>query len=248
MGTKSVKRASSWSLLLGLFDRPQTTFAEIFADRKRRWILPVSIFLLFSLLGIWLQGPFVIQQAKKQMALQLAQMPAENQQAAANILKMTTKPIVLLAGGAISLLFAAIIGWLLQALYFYFVSQMSGSDATFGQLWSGVLWLSIPNALQSLVAGLWARAHGVITNNMGLSFLFSTGHPLQDARNPLFAMAGQVNLFALWELVLIYAMLRGGPRLSKKASLIGTILFYLLSLGLVGGMALLGGLAQGMGK
>ncbi len=248
MGTESVKRPSSWLLLLGLFDRPQATFAALFADSKRRWILPVSIFLLFSLLGVWLQGPYILQRAKEQMALQLAQMPPANQQAAANVLKMTTGPTVLLVGGAISLLLAATIGWLLQALYFYFVSQMGGSDATFGQLWGGVLWLAIPNALQALVTGLWTRVHGAMVSNPGLSFLFSTGKPLQDAHNPLYAMAGQVNLFALWQLVLIYALLRGGARLGKRAALVSTVFFYLLLLGLMGGSALLGGIAQGMGR
>ncbi len=244
MEAESSSRVNSWTLLVSLFDRPQWTFAKIAEDSKWRWLLPISIFVIFSFVASWLSLPAIIKMMKQTTALQMAQLPPESQAGVQNYVQTFSHPAVVMTMTLAGVLIMAPLGWLLKTLYFYFMAQVGGTDTTFGELWSGVLWLTVPASLHSLLGGLWIRFSGSMLRGDGLAFLFSTGNPAQDARNPLYGMAGMVNLFTLWELVLIYAMLRGIAKMGKKSAFVITVIYFLLLLGLIGGMVLLGGLGS----
>jgi hypothetical protein len=66
----------------------------------------------------------------------------------------------------------------------------------------------------------------------GLSFLVATGDVLQDARNPFYLVLGRLDIFWLWHLLLVVLGLSVAARMGRGKSLLLTLLYAVLTLGL----------------
>jgi hypothetical protein len=89
---------------------------------------------------------------------------------------------------------------------------MSGRDLGFGQVFAAFSWTWLPFCLRDLVNAGWVLVTGSLITNPGLSYFFATGDTVADTQDPLWVLAGYVDLFTLWHLILVYFLVRATRR------------------------------------
>ena len=117
------------------------------------------------------------------------------------------------------------IGWAIGTLIIYFGLVIGGLEIGFGALFSAYSWTSLPFVVRDLADAAFVSISGTLRVNPGLSYFLSTGDVLADARNPLWVLAGQIDLFLLWHLILVYALIRAAR---PKGGAVGLTLVYTL--------------------
>lgn len=242
----------SLALLIGIIDRPRATLAAVLAQPRWKWLIPLVICLAATALLLLVSADELSQQAAQQqtaamLALedQLQGMTEAQRAQMRQQMGTFTSPLVLgligFATSAISLL----IGWLIGAGILYFGLAIGGSEASYAPLVVALSWTWLPFALRDLVSSGWTLATGVVRVNPGLSYFVSTGDSVADARNALWLLAGQIDLFWLWHLVLIHALIKAARPRGGALGL--TIVYTLIYLAIRVGPALLAaGLSSGL--
>ncbi len=226
----------SWTLLTGIVDRPRATLAQVLAYPRWKWLLPALLCLAAAALLLVVSAEELSRQAAQQQAAAMqalgdqmqAMTEAQQEQMRQQMVRFSS-PLFLggtaLVTGAIGLL----IGWLLTAGILFIGLAIGGEGAKYAPLVAAVSWTWLPFALRSVVDAGWVLATGVVRANPGLSYFFASGDPVADAGNPLWLLAGQVDLFTLWHLVLIYALIKAArPRGSAWGLTIIYALLYLV--------------------
>lgn len=234
----------SLALLIGIIDRPRATLTAVLASPRWKWLLPAilclgatALLLLVSAEGLSQQA--VQQQAATMQALegQMQGMSEAQREQVRQQMATFTSPLMLgltsFASSAIGLL----IGWLLAAGILFMGLSVSGAEVRFAALVAAISWTWLPFAVRDLVNAGWTLATGAVRVNPGLSYFVATGDSLADARNPLWLLASQVDLFWLWHLALIYALVKAARPAGGALAL--TIVYTLLYLALRVGPALL---------
>lgn len=226
----------SLALLPGMIDRPRATLAIILATPRWRWLLPALLCLAASAFLLLVSAEELSQQALLQQGVamqaledQMQEMTEAQQAQLRQQMATFTSPLILgltgLATGAVALF----IGWLLGAGVVYFGLAISGEAVLYASLVAAFSWTWLPFALRDLVSAGWTLATGVVRTNPGLSYFVATGDALADARNPLWLLAGAIDLFWLWHIVLVYALIKAArPRGGAVALTIVYIFIYLV--------------------
>jgi hypothetical protein len=232
--TGEMARERTWSLLVGLIDRPVRTFASIAASPRRRWIVPLLLVVAAFLVGLALTGQQQVVAATQQMRMQLAaqadQIPPEQMEQVQAQMAQFTQPAVVLGLAGVTSLLGLLLALLLASAVIYFSALMSGSDVPFATVWAMVPWTWLPFALRDVVRGLYVRITGEMALHPGFSGFVAAADMTANAGNPLYLILAQVDLFALWHLGLVYALLRGGMRLSQGKALALTLVYAAISL------------------
>jgi len=211
---------SSLSLLLGMIDRPRSTLVAVLARPRWKWLLPLLICLAASALLLAVSLEDLSQQAVQQQAAAMQALDAQMQAMSAAEQEQMRQQMAALTGplflglttfvtGALGLLF----GWLLGAGILSLGLAVGGAAVSYASLLTALSWTWLPFALRDLLSAGWAVVTGAVRVNPGLSYFVATGDRVADAADPLWLLAGQVDLFWLWHLVLIYALLKAArPR------------------------------------
>jgi len=226
---------SLWRYLIGIIDQPVTTFKVVLTrPRWSTWALPLVVLLLAFAVNTVVQMPYTMELAREQAESQLASIPAQQAEVARETMEFTLSLPFLLATSLGVGVIILVGGVVIQAAFFYFGTLIAGgADVSYGSLFRLSSWARIPMAIGYLVlAGFTAVSQSGI-QYPGLAFLVTTGDPMKDARNPLVPLLSSVDLFWLWHLLLIVLGLSVVARLSWGKSLILTILYTALTLGLV---------------
>lgn len=252
MQDSATSSPSGLVLLMGIIDRPRATLAAVLAQPRWKWLIPLVICLAATTLLLVVSADELSQQAaQQQTATMLAledqmQGMTEAQRAQMRQQMATfTSPLVLGLIGFATSAIGLLIGWLLGAGILYFGLAIGGNETSYAPLVAALSWTWLPFALRDLVSAGWTLATGVVRVNPGLSYFVSTGDSVADARNPLWLLAGQIDLFWLWHLVLIYALVKA---VRPRGGALGlTIVYALLYLAVRVGPALLAaGLSSGL--
>lgn len=228
----AAERRPSLLLLPGIVDRPRQTLAQVLAYPSWRWVLPMIVIGLTLVVLTVIAAPALSEQARAQQTLALqragAQLSnlteAQRAQMEQQVERLTTPLLV----GGMSLLTGIIglgLNWFIGAGILYFGLQLSGRDLKFAQVLAGISWTWLPFGLRNLLYAGWTLATGQLVANPGLSYFFSTGDPMADARNPWWNLASHVDLFAIWHVLLVFFLLRVAHR---RSSGIGLTLVYAL--------------------
>lgn len=210
----------SLALLIGIVDRPRATLSEVLAHPRWKWLLPALLCLAATALLLAVSAEELSRQAAQQQAAtmqalgdQMQAMTEAQQEQMRQQMARFSSPFFLGATAFVTSAIGLLIGWLLTAGILFIGLAVGGEGAKYAPLVAAVSWTWLPFALRSTVDAGWALATGVVRTNPGLSYFFSTGDPVADAGNPLWLLAGQVDLFVLWHLVLIYALVKAArPR------------------------------------
>ncbi|HUW14384.1 MAG TPA: hypothetical protein VM537_31970 [Anaerolineae bacterium] len=226
------RRTNSLSLFISLIDRPATALAEVAAHPKWRWLLPTILLVGAMVASIVLTSPLTTDQAQRTMQQQVAALPAGTaEMARAQIDRLQQPGFVLamaIAGGLLGLALA----WLLASAILYFSMVISGADLHFSALFATLPWVWLPFALRDVVQTGWILFRNRLIANPGLSYLVSSGKPLEDATNLLYGVLSYVDLFVLWHLVLVFVLARTLPRFSGGKAFMVTLIYAAISLGL----------------
>lgn len=228
------KPGSLWSLLIGIIDKPAATFAGVIA-RRRWWLWAVPIGLVVAAMAVAtvVNLPYTQELAREQAEQQLSMLPAEQAQAARTAMETSLSYPVLLASGLGFGALALVVGILAQATFLYFGALMAGGDdMQFGAVFTVSAWTRLPVAIGFLVQAGYTAAAGRMLTHPGLSFLVATGDLLKDARNPMFALLGRVDIFWLWHLLLVVVGVSVAARFGRGKSLALALVYAALSLGI----------------
>lgn len=228
-----VRQPSLLGLIFGIIDRPRATFQAIVAQpRWPVWVTPLVIIILCQTVLLVAQAPFQVDLARQQAEQQLATLPAGQAEAARSMMETTLSLPFILGTGLTFGAAALVIGILAQAVFLYFAALVLGGEVNFGAIFRVSLWSRLPMAIGLLAqAGFIAFTQQMI-HYPGLSFLVGAGDFIQDAQNPLYALFSQLDLFWLWQVLLLVIGLAVAARLGKGKALILALLYTALSLGI----------------
>lgn len=210
----------SLALLPGMIDRPRATLTAVLATPRWRWLLPALICLAASALLLLVSAKGLSQQALQQQAVamqaledQMQDMTEAQQAQLRQQMATFTSPLVVGLTGLASGVIALLIGWLLGAGILYLGLAIGGQAFSYAALVAAFSWTWLPFALRDLVSAGWTLVTGTVRINPGLSYFVATGDSLADAGNPLWVLAGLIDLFWLWHIVLVYALIKAArPR------------------------------------
>jgi hypothetical protein len=195
-----------------------------------RWVWPTLLSIASIVVYLALAAPYLQKAAQQAAMQQLNTLPAEQAaNAQEQITRFTSLPVVV-GGAAVSAVIGLALSWLIAAAILYFGSLIAGEDLTFGQVFAITPWLWLPFALQGFVQAGWTTLRRELIMAPGLSGLVATGDQLEDARNLTFNLLSQVDLFAAWHVVLVYAGLRGLTRMGAAKAIWLTAVYAVLSL------------------
>jgi len=228
------KTPSLWQLLFGMIDRPVATFEAISARRGRwMWVLPLLVVIVTFAVVTVVQIPYTLEMARQQAEVQLAELPAEQAEAARATMEFTLSLPFMLATSLGAGIIILILGVLVQAAFLYFGALIiGGNDVSFGAVFTMGTWARLPMAIGYLVqAGFIYFIQGAIMYP-GLAFLVSTGSVLEDAKNPLMPLLASIDIFWLWNLLLVVLGLAVVARIGRGKSLLLVLLYAVLALGI----------------
>lgn len=220
-------------LIFGVIDRPRATF-QVIAARPQWpvWLTPLLIFIVCLAVLLVVEAPYQMELARQQAEQQLSTLPAGQAEAARSMMETTLSLPFMLGAGLAFGATALIIGILAQAVFLYFAALVLGGEASFGAIFRISLWSRFPVAFGVLVrAGFTAVFHQMV-HYPGLSFLVSSGDLFRDGQNPLYVLFSQLDLFWLWQVLLLVIGLTAAARLGKGKAIILALVYTALSLGL----------------
>lgn len=227
---ETVAPSRSFALLLGIIDRPRATLANVLAHPRWKWLLPLGLCLVAMLFMLWATADELSVQAARQQAAALQSMQsqlqdmtqAQQQQLRDQITRFSTPQMLILIGSLTSAI-SLLLGWVIGAGMVYFGLTIAGTEGRFPPLLAAFSWTWLPFAFRDFFSAVWNLVTGALMVNPGLSYFVSTGDPVADQTNPLWLLASQVDLFWLWHLVLIYALVKA---VRPQRSAWGMVLLY----------------------
>ena len=228
--------------LVDLIAAPATALRRIATVQARSWWFPALLAVAGGLLYLAVTLDDIAAETARQMQMQLSSMPAAQVETAQPLLERFSSPAFLFASGAVALLVGLVASWLLAAGLLYFGAAILGTSLPFSRWWTPVVWTWVPFALRGFVQAAWSLVNGTVIHYTGFSYLVASGDRMADASNPLFVLAAQVDLWALWHGVLIFVLLRTMARLRRGSAAFLTLFYAVVALGLRVIPALMGGL------
>lgn len=234
----------SLALLPGIIDRPRATLAAVLASPRWKWLLPAFLCLGATALLLLVSAEGLSQQAAQQQAAamqaledQMQGMSEAQREQMRQQMATFTSPLFLGLTSFATSVVGLLIGWLVGAGILFMGLSISGDEVKLSPLVAAMSWTWLPFAVRDLVSTGWTLTTGAVRVNPGLSYFVASGDSLADASNPLWLLASQVDLFWLWHVALIYALVKA---VRPKGGALGlTFIYALLYLALRVGPALL---------
>jgi hypothetical protein len=221
--------------LLNLWDiisAPGLALERVSTVQTRSWWLPALLSLIAPLVHVALSMDLQLERVKQGIAMSLSAMPPDQAEAARPMMERMLQPNALLLSTLTQVVLGLLISWAIAMLILYFGIALMGTPPKTSGLWAAIVWTWIPFAIRPLVQLAW----NYITNSLilypGLSYFVASGDMATDQRNPLYVAAVQIDLFALWHVVLIYVLLRVVGKLGGGSSFFLTLLYSAIMLGL----------------
>lgn len=228
-------------LLWGIVVRPCPTLEYLNEHGTRAWWLPALLGLLMVLLPVLVAAPITARQsreaflaAKEQMEEQLRvqQDPAQMEQA----MSIATPPLITTVFPAVGGVLWRVVVWLVWAGVLYLAGMALGGRTTFGALFRMVVWAWLPYALRGLLQTIYIAASGQLIANPGLSGLAkqpqSVGEmftaPPSLGQTLCAAGLAQIDLFLVWNLILLVIGVTVTTHLPKRKAILLTLGVWLL--------------------
>ncbi|RME84702.1 MAG: hypothetical protein D6775_04655 [Caldilineae bacterium] len=228
---QDIQPANIITNLIDLIAAPKQALQRVGLRNTRSWVFPALLCLLGGFLYLWITLDEQIALATRQAEIRLSTLPPEQVEAARPMLERLTRPGFMLGSGTVSMAVGLVAGWILALGILYFGTAIASGPIKAGSLWSALVWTWTPFALRSFLQAAWAAVNNAMVRYPGLSYFVASGDVAADQRNPLYLAASQVDLFALWHLVLVYLLLRVLGRLGGFGAFILTLLYAGISVG-----------------
>ncbi|NOZ06486.1 MAG: hypothetical protein GXP41_09090 [Chloroflexi bacterium] len=205
-------------LLINLIDRPTGVFAQVRDGPRRLILVPFAVMFASIVFYGLISAPLSAKLAGELIQQRIAQLPAQQAQAAAQV--MTTPGTTQIAlSSVIGGTLLTLIGWVLWGAILHFVVMMLGANSKPGQMIAAVSWAAIPHALRNLVMAGFVLISGSLVRNQGLSWLVASGNLLKDSQNPLYVFLAGIDIFWLWGMFLLTVAVAVVAGFSRRQSL-----------------------------
>jgi hypothetical protein len=240
-----VERRGIPRLLWGMIVRPRATLEYLNEHGGRTWLAPVLLAVLLAILPVVVAGPITARQAREaaiaiqeQMGEQWeeAEMSAEQQDQMDQIMSITASPLITVIFPAALGVVGLVIGWLVWGGVLHLAGVMLGGRSTFGQMFRAVTWTWLPYVLRGLLQTVFILVSGQLIANPGLSGLVQDTRPVSEmvfappspSQMILVAFLSRVDLFLVWNLVLLATGVMVTARLSRRKAVVVTLGVWLL--------------------
>jgi len=220
--------------LVATIDRPREAM-EYVASRPRAWLLAAAL-LLASLVALTAIG------APQQIALANERSQAMMEQVTANLspdqlaalqgrdLTLTPSRFWLSALGVGLLVMA--LGWVMRGAIVHFSSMALGGVSDWGPTFAVGVWSMLPFFVRDIVQIVFISTSKQLIEHQGLSFLVASGNWMQDSGNLAYAALSNVDLFALWHIVLLGIGIAAATKVSRGKGLALAVVVWAIFLGL----------------
>ncbi len=256
----SSKRQGLLRLLWGMIVRPRATLEYLRERGGRAWWLPALLAVILAILPILVAAPITAQQSREAVAAVQEQfgreISAEEQAQMEQAMSIAASPLITTVFPAVGGVVMLAVGWLVWAGALYLAGMALGGRSTFGQMFCMVVWAWLPYALRGVFQTVYIMASGQIIANPGLSGLVQETRPIGEiiAAPPrlgqmvLVAFLSRIDLFLIWNLILLVVGVTVATRLPRRKAALVTLGVWLLLTTLSLLPTLVGGLfAQQMG-
>jgi len=248
-------------LLWGMIVRPRATLEYLNEHGGRTWWLPALLAVLLVILPAVATAPIIAQQTREAAVAAREQMPEQMRQEMSEeemerAMSMVASPLLTVVFPAVGGMVMLAVGWLVWAGALYLAGMALGGRSTFGQMFRMVVWAWLPYALRGLLQTIYILASGQLIANPGLSGLVQKTRPIGEiiAAPPslgqmvLVAFLSPIDLFLIWNLILLVVGVTVATRLPRRKAALVTLGVWLLLTTLSLLPTLVGGLfAQQMG-
>jgi len=229
--TVTLKPANFLINLWDILTAPSEAFRRISTVQPKSWWFPALLSLITPILHVYFTMDLQIERMKKVSALQLSNMTPEQADAARPVIERMAQPNAILLSALAQIVLGLLVVWGITMLILYFGIALTGSSPKTSGLWAAIAWSWTPLALRPLWQLVWNLASGTLIKYPGASYWVATGKITEDQRNPLFLTAAQIDLFALWHLLLVYFLIRVVGKLGRGSSLLLTLAYAIIQLG-----------------
>jgi hypothetical protein len=256
MGDSNVvkdKPRGPFQALLGMLLKPRSTLADLSTARRRWWWLPALLMVVaLTLHGVAFASASAADQQRAMEAV-FESAPGDMRGASAPPQMSSGVSIVTVirVGGQV---LGTLVTWLIWAGLLYLASTFLGQNgAHFGGFFAMVAWTWLPYSVRNLVQAAYTALSGQAIYNQGLSGLVIDKTPaapvvsavsaVSAVRGPLMAPGGaltapsrgdqvlaalltRVDIYLIWNLVLITLGVAAFARLKTKKAALGTLVIW----------------------
>jgi hypothetical protein len=253
------RRRGPLSVLVGVLLRPRDTMTYLGGARRRWWWVAAILMVVALTLNGYAYGAANAEYNQKLQAAFLEDLPSEQRGARPDEYVMVSAPqfgTVVRVGGQVV---GTLVSWLVWAGLLYLASTFLGQNGSnFGGFFAMVAWAWMPYVIRNVVQAIYTQITRRPIYNQGLSGFvidktpvgptvgFRSFVPPARGDQVLAALLTRLDIYMIWNLVLLVLGVAALAHLSRRKAIAGTLaiwaVFTLLSL-----LPALIGLNQGMG-
>jgi len=245
--------------------QPRATLEYLNEHGGRTWWLPALLAVLLAILPIVVAAPITVRQTREiilatqeQMGEQLGagMSDEERAQMEEQMMSASASPLIVVVFPAVGGVMGLAVGWLVWAGALYLAGTALGGRSTFGQMFRIVVWTWLPYALRGLLQTVYILISGQLIVNLGLSGFVQDNRlvgemvlaPPSPGQMVLAALLSKVDLFLIWNLILLVIGVIVTTRLPRRKAALVTVGMWVLLTAVSLLPALISGLfAQQMG-
>ena len=194
------------NLLWDILVQPVEALSYLRDHPQRIWLAPVILAILLVVAQALVTIPVAGRSAAQRLEAQLAQIPGQERAHIATRLVRGASLVLLAATALVTGLVGLCARWLFRAGAIHLFSLRLGGRNRFDQVFSMVVWTWVPLLMRSLLQTLNIALSGRVPTHRGLAaYLAALGQPLPTGVHYALLSEVQVDLFSLWNLMLLAA-------------------------------------------
>ena len=218
------------NLVWGMLVRPVRTLTYLRDHWQRTWLAPVLLAILLVVAQSLVTVPVAEQAATARLEEQLGQMPVEERAMIEERMSRGTSLPLLAGTTLVSGLIGLWIRWLFRSGAIHLFSLGLGGRNHSGQIFCMVVWTWVPLLLRRLLQTLSIAFSGTLPTHQGLAaYLAALGQPLPVGTSYSLLSQVQLDLFVLWNLMLLALGVLITTELSRAKALLVTAGYWVLA-------------------
>ena len=221
--------------LVGTIDRPAQAMQRV-AAKPRFWLLVAGLVIVSLVVLTAVSAPQAIELANERSQQVFDRLRANMTEEQARVVEQRGSMNLTPTRFWLSALGLGVVtmglGWVLRGVVVHFSSMALGGVSTWASTFAVGVWSMFPFFVRDIVQAVYIATTKQLIEHQGLAFLVSGGDWLQDSRNLIYTLLSNVDLFALWHLVLLGIGISVATKISRTKGIVLAVIVWALFLGL----------------